>query len=353
MVITSTFTVVPTHFVQKTSFALAAVDIGYGCGVFVCPSILEVLDTNYGFSGSVLVVAGIALNMCVCGALYRPARNSMQQKRKNAPSQQTSKPPQAIGTSSIATITDSKAGTGITPIENVEIAISSSETTDRTSKKSEMALPNTETTSDFAEASGGSASSPKPPAHMEPEGPSKSQQGIGKLMRNPIFVLTAVAITCFRFAEGVTSMYIPTLATEQGLVKSETSLVVMVLGISDMAWIMPLGILVSLNAISRYRRCVYCAFLVWMGVGVVGLGFSTGFYQLIIIAAAHAITKESATCQLAAIIIDVLGPENLTMAFGLLIWFGGVGNMMGITITGKKSLCLTFMSCPYMSSCSK
>lgn len=45
---------------------------GSGLGNFAIPPLMRVLLDNYGLRGTMLILSGLMLNVCVCGALLRP-----------------------------------------------------------------------------------------------------------------------------------------------------------------------------------------------------------------------------------------------------------------------------------------
>ena len=281
----ATCTLVPTYFLHTAPFALATVGMGYGCGWFLFPLIWEFLDTKYGVSGSILIVAGICLNMSVCGALFRPAKSSIQRKEKR---QEITGSAHAKISSISDIIAESNPDPKATRLKSIRIMTTSSEIMDRSLTNSNMAMEETGTTLTGELSVGGhgsSANSQTPEANFTPGLTSESEQSFKGLMCNPAFLLTAVAAACLRWAEGVTATYTLALAKERGIDKSERDIVIMAIGISDMAWIIPIGIFISLKRISNYRRFIYCALLIWMGLAVVALGFATDIYQVIILAA--------------------------------------------------------------------
>ena len=66
--------VVNQYFEKKRGLAngIALSGSGFGC-MAISPLMLYALDT-YGLEGTLLIVGGIALNICVCGMLFRPAK---------------------------------------------------------------------------------------------------------------------------------------------------------------------------------------------------------------------------------------------------------------------------------------
>ena len=77
MVTISTYTVIATYFKEKRSFALSLISIGTGIGTISVAYLVTFILEEYGFQGVHLLIAGICLNMCVSGCLYRPARQQL------------------------------------------------------------------------------------------------------------------------------------------------------------------------------------------------------------------------------------------------------------------------------------
>jgi predicted MFS family arabinose efflux permease len=64
---------VPMFFFSPESAGLAIglAMSGGGCGGFLMPLIIQYLVRIYGWNGSILILGGLGLNVCVCGALLR------------------------------------------------------------------------------------------------------------------------------------------------------------------------------------------------------------------------------------------------------------------------------------------
>ena len=77
MVTISTYTVIAAYFKEKRSFALSLISIGTGIGTISVAYLVTFILEEYGFQGAHLLIAGICLNMCVSGCLYRPAREQL------------------------------------------------------------------------------------------------------------------------------------------------------------------------------------------------------------------------------------------------------------------------------------
>ena len=63
--------VVGEHFAKKRGVAVGLATAGGGIGTLVFPPLFELLLTYYGFSGGLMIISGIALNMSISGMLYQ------------------------------------------------------------------------------------------------------------------------------------------------------------------------------------------------------------------------------------------------------------------------------------------
>lgn len=78
--------IVAYYFDKRRSFATGISVCGSGIGTFLFPPLIQYLITHYGWRGCTVLLAGILLNMCVCGALMRDLEwttHHARQKRKH------------------------------------------------------------------------------------------------------------------------------------------------------------------------------------------------------------------------------------------------------------------------------
>ena len=81
---TASSTAMVHHFDQWLDVSVGIVSSAGSLGILVYPFLLDYLLMEYGWRGSLLIVAGMNLNVCVCGALMFPAPNETSQKESNA-----------------------------------------------------------------------------------------------------------------------------------------------------------------------------------------------------------------------------------------------------------------------------
>ncbi|XP_078659195.1 monocarboxylate transporter 13-like [Branchiostoma floridae x Branchiostoma belcheri] len=72
-----TMTMVGRYFDKRRTLANALAWLGACTGNFALPPVFQLLIDRYGWRGALVVISGIALNCCVCGALLRPIRSDV------------------------------------------------------------------------------------------------------------------------------------------------------------------------------------------------------------------------------------------------------------------------------------
>lgn len=74
---------VTCYFEKKRAFATGIAVCGSGIGTFALAPFVEFLVDRYGWKGAMLVVTGIVLNCCIFGALFRPLETKKKQKKQS------------------------------------------------------------------------------------------------------------------------------------------------------------------------------------------------------------------------------------------------------------------------------
>lgn len=81
--VTSVITVA-YYFEKRRALATGLSVCGTGIGTFTFAPLCEILVEAYGWRGTFLIMGGIALNITVCGALFRPLKFTPEQRRQRA-----------------------------------------------------------------------------------------------------------------------------------------------------------------------------------------------------------------------------------------------------------------------------
>ena len=71
------------YFTRRRAIALGLGTCGQGVGFFAIPPLFKIVLEKYSYFGTMILLGGIWLNACVCGALYRPIRNLRKARKDN------------------------------------------------------------------------------------------------------------------------------------------------------------------------------------------------------------------------------------------------------------------------------
>lgn len=75
--------IVAYYFEKRRSFATGLSVCGSGIGTFIFPPFMDYLISEYGWRGTTLILAGLFLNLCVCGAVMRDLEYTKKKKKKD------------------------------------------------------------------------------------------------------------------------------------------------------------------------------------------------------------------------------------------------------------------------------
>ncbi|XP_046338622.2 monocarboxylate transporter 14-like isoform X1 [Haliotis rufescens] len=73
---------VTVYFRKRRSLAISISAIGAGVGTMCLPQLYRALINQYGWRGIMMVLSGVALNLVVCGSLFRMPPHTIAQQRK-------------------------------------------------------------------------------------------------------------------------------------------------------------------------------------------------------------------------------------------------------------------------------
>ncbi|XP_055634736.1 uncharacterized protein LOC129774801 [Toxorhynchites rutilus septentrionalis] len=107
--------IVAYYFDKKRSFATGLSVCGSGIGTCIFAKVTQILLDEYGWRGTTLILAGIFLNMCLCGLLMRDLewtthKSKLKRKQKEADSYSVSNSTNTAGTTSNLNATDANYG---------------------------------------------------------------------------------------------------------------------------------------------------------------------------------------------------------------------------------------------------
>lgn len=152
------------------------------------------------------------------------------------------------------------------------------------------------------------------------------------LLRDPIFILFTVSNFCTSIGFNVPYIYIVPMAKTLNIDTTEASYLLSVIGIANTVGRIILGYISDKTWVNRLW--VYNVCLTICGLATTFSAFCWDFYSLAVYAAVFGFNIGAYVGLTSVILVDLLGLDKLTNAFGLLLLFQGIASLIGPPIAG-------------------
>ncbi|KFM69265.1 Monocarboxylate transporter 9, partial [Stegodyphus mimosarum] len=385
---------VTCYFEKKRAFATGIAVCGSGIGTFVLAPVTEWLVDSFGWQGAMLVTSGFVLNCCVFGALFRPLEKKPV-VRKMTRFSISSNPPcngnlrkgslpngtlENNGEVSLAPLKaenlkkHSASLLGINhytqhPSSNYQIQNATSMTLScgtNSSRRSSVRLRTGALARKDIFYSGSIRNLPEYQSsnlylydmQVEDEGikeidtqeatilarilnyifPPTMKQAFKemmnfRLMADVIFLMFGFSNFFTNIGFNVPFVYTKDRAVGLGIAEEDyASYLLSVIGIANTVGRVILGYLSDRSCINRLW--LYNASLTLCGLATAFSSFCRDYYLMALYAAVFGATAGAYVSLTSVILVDLLGLDKLTNAFGLLLVFEGVACLIGPPITG-------------------
>ncbi|GAB6024697.1 [acyl-carrier-protein] S-malonyltransferase [Chamberlinius hualienensis] len=154
------------------------------------------------------------------------------------------------------------------------------------------------------------------------------------LLSDPVFLIFAVSNFCTSIGFNVPYVYIKDRALLLQISSDNSSFLLAVIGISNTVSRVLLGYICDTNYVARYRLQLYSTALAICGLSTAFSSFCLDYQSQVVYAVIFGITAGAYVGLTSVILVDLLGMEKLTNAFGLLLLFQGVAALIGPPIAG-------------------
>ncbi|KAB0797474.1 hypothetical protein PPYR_08467 [Photinus pyralis] len=153
------------------------------------------------------------------------------------------------------------------------------------------------------------------------------------LLKDPIFILFTVSNFCTSIGFNIPYVYIVSKAKSLGISSDNASILLSIIGIANTIGRIVLGYVSDNPKINRLF--VYNMCLTICGVATALSAFCVDFYSLAFYGTIFGFTIGAYVGLTSVILVDLLGLEKLTNAFGLLLLFQGIASLIGPPIAGE------------------
>ena len=165
------------------------------------------------------------------------------------------------------------------------------------------------------------------------------------LFTNPQFVLQVLIWGCGLASYSNTIYILPAFAIETGLSKGQSSMLLSIIGASELCVRAGWGHIGDLGYISREH--LVQMFFVMTGILSVGVVHLHTFPALIAFAVLFGVFGGSFICYGAVLCADAVDNRNIASAMGIMLAFGNISWAVCFPILGKYSQPFTNISCPF------
>ena len=309
--------IVPLYFEDLQYFVLGAQGFGTAVGMMITPFSMKALLDMYGYTGASICTAAICLQICVCGALLRPAwkpnENIKDHSEQCATLENNIRPISYISMEH----KDGKTNHGFAI---ARLSTSSESCTNKTPDST-----NTHKDSDAAPA-------------------TACRFPTLAMLGNLTFVHSAFGILSCSIVLSTFDTLLYSLAMERGIPHDDTLQFLTYVAIADLICRPSIGTMIDIPRLKPFAGYIYALFIIISGLSNALLWFATSLPWFIILGSIYQAVKGTLMAQIPGLMIHLFGMERLLPSLGMSFVFVGVGMLIGPFLAGKLYVYLGFQN---------
>jgi len=366
------------YFEKRRSLATGLAVCGSGIGTFLFAPLTEALVDEYGWKGTVLIETGLLFNCILCGAVMRPLEP--KRRRRDQDSKRKSDQVELLS---------------VVPTNEARVKSNGASNTSMKPSGSLMAIPSrlrTEGQPNISRSDGYvNHAGKKEPEHLKPLPPgpidrkdvfyTKSIDNLPQYNRDPVaykrsvlslpppdeevdnecsllakigcskkmrhtchemmdfsllldlvFVLFGVSNLLTSIGFCVPYIYLPDRGIQMGFDTRLSAFLVSIVGISNTVGRIVFGYLADFKWVNRLM--LYNTVLLLCGVTSIASSLCLNYPMMAVYAACFGLFIGVYTCLTPIVLVDLLGLDKLSNAFGLVLLFQGIGAVVGPPMAG-------------------
>ncbi|XP_060583505.1 monocarboxylate transporter 12-like [Ruditapes philippinarum] len=321
---TPSLIIVGYYFNKRRGIAVGLSTSGVGFGSFLLPPIMEIMFDYYGFIGTFIILSAVMSHFFIPGALFRPLdlhRRFMENDRqKDARTEETGENlltgvTQATRTQNLlSSQSAAKMSSSLELTANVKIESQKTSLFQRKLSKVKLAIKGTDRPKDK-------------------NGEKRKLLDLS-LFRNFAFSALCIQLFLFTLSFNSTFVFLPALAEEKGVDRLQGAYLISILGIFDGIARIVMSSVLDLKRVKPFRLIIYNCVMFVVAIVSLLLPSMTSFWQFAIISGLYGVLSGTYIAQKSVVVVDILGVEHLSSAFGLLLMFQGLSGLVGPTVGG-------------------
>lgn len=341
---TSCMIVVGHYFDKRRGLAVGLATAGVGIGMFVFPPLMEYLFQTYAFFGTMVLMAGISLNLCVCSMLYRPLRENDRSSYSWEPPPSTAES-ENVELLASPNMEDSETAAGATMSDSStnnkwpKTTFSSPSLTENVRKKAirptHISLTHSHNYEPISSKDRNCCVAIKK-FFIGDKYSDKNRAILNfSLLKDLHFCMFLFSICVFTLAYQSVPVFIPALAIQKGVSEMNAAILVSISGVADFISRIFVSVVLDLKRIKPYRRYFYTLICMLNIIILMACPVAVTFIEFASISAMYGVFSGGYIAQKSVIIVDLLGVEKLSSSFGWTTCFQGIGTLIGPPVAGK------------------
>lgn len=325
------------YFNKRRGLAAGLGSSGVGVGTFLIVPLAQYLFDEFGFQGAFLIMGGISFNMLLIAMLYRPLSMNAKfnkhhnQKKRNIPVDGDHEEhfffikASDIETPSLVqpTLWESMDGEEMTNLSATS-----------PSKKADGAIQRKDKRKTTENCLKSSLQICFPKEYNKKSGGRSRRVFHFYLLKNWSFLMYCISIGLFTMSFKAAFTFIPALVKSKGVPQSEAALVLSITGVLDTIGRIAAGALFDLPRLRKIRPFLYNAVMFAVaGVAFVLPSLET-FPSFCAVCGVYGMLTGAYVSQKSVITVDILGVAHVASSFGILIFFQGLGTLLGPPLSG-------------------
>ncbi|XP_052811714.1 monocarboxylate transporter 12-like isoform X1 [Mya arenaria] len=154
------------------------------------------------------------------------------------------------------------------------------------------------------------------------------------LLKRPLFLCFGVSVMLATCGHSPATVMLPPLAIEHHVTPQRAAFLLSITGIADIVGRLAFGFLCDIDILRNNRKYLYMASIFISGIANITCGFSTQYWQFATYSVIFGLFAGSYNALTPVILVDLLGSGKLASSFGLALLFQGTGFLLGPPMAG-------------------
>ncbi|XP_052214875.1 monocarboxylate transporter 4-like isoform X2 [Dreissena polymorpha] len=307
------------YFNKRRSLAFGLASAGFGIGGFAIAPTIEVMFQHYGFSGTYILLSGIACELFVCISLFRPLSVTTNRKKESLKEEEKSE----------VSLQDHVIQTEADATEDMRTDINDDIQNTNESEHIVEQVPMLTINGVHTESSVKGELEAKT---QKNETSAKKKLINFSVLKDVRFVTLCIA--AFVFHLPTRGLFLPALAKAKGLTDIQTAYMLSIIAGSDTVFRVVSGFVLDVKSLRSLRPYIYNAVSFVQCIPMFLFPTLHTFEQFAAVCCLEGVIMGLKTAQRQVILVDILGVDKLPTSFAFMLTTEGLATLIGPPVAG-------------------